>query len=118
MSPKERHVRAESIRRRQNAGQITPEQAIAYFDLLLDQTGDLHYHGDTTGMRGHWHGFDVMIIPDATSDAESKGPSNLGLITQGDFRGMFILLESDKPHGARPVALKRLGFTESAVMCP
>ena len=87
MTNDERAVRVQSIIHRQNSGQITTWEASAEMDRLLDETtGDLHYHGDTTGLKDVWNGQPVMVL-----FRWDHQPSNTGIITQGENRGLVVL---------------------------
>jgi hypothetical protein len=91
MNLMERNARANSIIRRQKAGQITHSQASAEFDALLDATGDLHYYSDTTCMRANWGGEHVMVFPkELNGDRSVRNESNTGIITQGPRRGEIV----------------------------
>ena len=116
MTSKERLVRAESIRRRQDSGKITKWQASAEFDAMLDQSsGDLHFYGDTTCLRDTWNGEDVMVFPVSGTTAEDtiRGrakPSNTGIIVQGVRRGLVVLKPGETTTNACELVLNHFGW--------
>lgn len=86
----------DEIMRKQNAGEITREEASAQFDKITDdRTGCLHFYGDTTRMRDTWDKQQVMVIP----QENNRGPSNVGLICQGPDRGKFVRRPGSKDDG-------------------
>ncbi len=83
-------VDVESIKRRQDAGEITPEQSAAEFDdLLMRQTGGLVFYSDSTGITSH-RDADVMILPSSASTASIRLPSNTGIYCRGPRRGYLV----------------------------
>ena len=82
----------ESIKRRQDRGEITGEQASIEFDNFLMANGDgaLIYYSDTTRLTADWDP-DVMIFPRPANDIQTeRRPSNTGIYARGPRRGWFV----------------------------
>lgn len=100
MNSKETQVRVESIRRRQNSGKITAEQAATEFDMLLMQgqpDGLVIYGSDSTGLTAEWDA-NVMLFPKPFGMEPEREPSNTGIYVKGPNRGFLIT----RPAGAAP----------------
>jgi len=114
MTNQEKLIRANSILRRQNSGKITKWQASAEMDKLLDKaTGDLHFYSDTTALKDVWDGQEVLVFSHKDSNlsdpSEPSIPSNTGIITQGEKRGLVVLKPGETETNAISVQLELWG---------
>ena len=116
MTNQERGVRAERILRRQNSGKISKWDAAAEFDRLLDESGELHFYSNTTGLSDTWDGIEVMVFPHRANELNQFFnpsilliPSNTGIITQGERRGCVILKPGETKTDAHGDVLREWG---------